>query len=182
MLPAALGTSSQRGTFTWTLAESMWREKLKRMILWTCRRSANALLQIQGVKVWLLLTIFPLPSRMCQSVWRSQMQNSLRSLRNSAARKRAKVSLSHSDPDSPDSAVRLDLGPDSLSHTSPTLTSSASESESLSSLGNYSFNGIRTRYGLRICCNAHNIGSSCRPDELIRCIDMYVPYKHKGRV
>nr|XP_040054780.1 TOG array regulator of axonemal microtubules protein 1 isoform X2 [Gasterosteus aculeatus aculeatus] len=76
-----------------------------------------------------------------------EMQNSLRSLRNSAAKKRAKVSLSHSDPDSPDSAVRLDLGPDSLSHTSPTLTSSASESESLSSLGNYSFNGIRTSPG-----------------------------------
>ncbi|XP_037342857.2 TOG array regulator of axonemal microtubules protein 1 isoform X2 [Pungitius pungitius] len=74
-----------------------------------------------------------------------EMQNSLRSLRNSAAKKRAKVSLSHSDPDSPDSAVRPDPGPASLPHTSPTLTSSASES-GLSSL-NYSFNGIRTSPG-----------------------------------
>ncbi|CAB1455127.1 unnamed protein product [Pleuronectes platessa] len=57
---------------------------------------------------------------------KQEMQNSLRSLHNSAAKKRAKVSLSSPDPGSPDSAVRLDL--DSLSHTSPKLTSSASES------------------------------------------------------
>lgn len=77
-----------------------------------------------------------------------EMLNSLRSLRNSAAKKRAKVSLSSSDqdPDSPDSAVRLDLGLDSPSHTSPMLTSSASESglSSLSSVANSSFNGIKT--------------------------------------
>ncbi|XP_068577661.1 TOG array regulator of axonemal microtubules protein 1-like isoform X2 [Cebidichthys violaceus] len=78
-----------------------------------------------------------------------EMLNSLRSLRNSAAKKRAKVSLSSSDPDSPDSAVRLDLGLDSPSHTSPMLTSSASESglSSLSSVANSSFNGIRTSPG-----------------------------------
>ncbi|TNN87143.1 Protein FAM179B [Liparis tanakae] len=78
-----------------------------------------------------------------------EMLNSLRSLRNSAAKKRAKVSLSGSDPDSPDSAVRLDLGPDSPSHTPPMLTSSASESglSSLSSVANSSFNGIRTSPG-----------------------------------
>ncbi|XP_026156874.1 TOG array regulator of axonemal microtubules protein 1 [Mastacembelus armatus] len=75
-----------------------------------------------------------------------EMLNSLRSLRNSAAKKRAKVSLSSPDPDSPDSAVRLDLGLDSPSHTSPMFTSSASESglSSLSSVANSSFNGIKT--------------------------------------
>ncbi|TDG98657.1 hypothetical protein EPR50_G00203120 [Perca flavescens] len=77
------------------------------------------------------------------------MLNSLRSLRNSAAKKRAKVNLSSSDPDSPDSAVRLDLGLDSPSHTSPMLTTSASESglSSLSSVANSSFNGIKTSPG-----------------------------------
>lgn len=73
--------------------------------------------------------------------------NSLRSLRNSAAKKRAKASLNNSDqdPDSPDSAVRLDLGPESPSHASPMLTSSVSEGglSSLSSLN--AFNGIKTR-------------------------------------
>ncbi|KAM8736292.1 TOG array regulator of axonemal microtubules protein 1 isoform 1-T1 [Acanthopagrus schlegelii] len=77
-----------------------------------------------------------------------EMLNSLRSLRNSAAKKRAKVSLSSSDPDpdSPDSAVRLDLGLDSPPHTSPMTASSASESglSSLSSVANLSFNGIKT--------------------------------------
>lgn len=78
-----------------------------------------------------------------------EMLNSLRSLRNSAAKKRAKVSLNNSDldPDSPDSAVRLDLGLDSPSHTPPMLTSSTSESglSSLSSAANVSLNGIKTR-------------------------------------
>ncbi|XP_029982201.1 TOG array regulator of axonemal microtubules protein 1 isoform X2 [Sphaeramia orbicularis] len=75
-----------------------------------------------------------------------EMLNSLRSLRNSAAKKRAKANLSSSDPDSPDSAVRLDLALDSPSHTPPMLTSSASESglSSLSSAANYNFNGIKT--------------------------------------
>lgn len=77
-----------------------------------------------------------------------EMLNSLRSLRNSAAKKRAKVTLSNSDldPDSPDSAVRLDLGLDSPARTPPILTSSTSES-GLSSLGsalNCSMNGIKT--------------------------------------
>ncbi|KAF3844714.1 hypothetical protein F7725_007877 [Dissostichus mawsoni] len=78
-----------------------------------------------------------------------EMLNSLRSLRNSAAKKRAKVSLSSSDPDSPDSAVRLDLGLDSPSHTSPMLTSSTSESglSSLSSVANSSFNGSKASSG-----------------------------------
>ncbi|KAK9533507.1 hypothetical protein VZT92_008619 [Zoarces viviparus] len=78
-----------------------------------------------------------------------EMLNSLRSLRNSAAKKRTKVILSSSDPDSPDSAVRLDLGPDSPSHSSPMLTSSASENglSSLSSVANSCFNGIKTSPG-----------------------------------
>lgn len=80
-----------------------------------------------------------------------EMLNSLRSLRNSAAKKRAKVGLSSSDPDpdSPDSAVKLDLVLDSPSHTSPMLTSSASESglSSLSSVTNSSFNGIKISPG-----------------------------------
>lgn len=77
------------------------------------------------------------------------MLNSLRSLRNSAAKKRAKVRINNSepDPDSPDSAVRLDLGLESPTHTYPVLTSSTSESglSSLSSVANSSFNGVKTR-------------------------------------
>lgn len=63
------------------------------------------------------------------------MLKSLRSLRNSAAKKRAAVSLSGSDPDpdSPDSAVKLELVPDSPDQTSPSVTSPLSES-GLSSL------------------------------------------------
>uniref|UniRef100_UPI0037E90F07 TOG array regulator of axonemal microtubules protein 1 isoform X3 n=1 Tax=Semicossyphus pulcher TaxID=241346 RepID=UPI0037E90F07 len=78
-----------------------------------------------------------------------EMLNSLRSLRNSAAKKRAKVSLSSSDPDpdSPDSAVRLDLGLDSPSQTSPMFSekdSGESGLSSLSSVANSSFNGIKS--------------------------------------
>ncbi|XP_016109942.1 protein FAM179B [Sinocyclocheilus grahami] len=64
-----------------------------------------------------------------------EMLNSLLSLRNSAAKKRAKVSASSSepDPDSPDSAVKLELVPDSPEQTSPSVTSPLSES-GLSSL------------------------------------------------
>ncbi|XP_057715383.1 TOG array regulator of axonemal microtubules protein 1-like [Corythoichthys intestinalis] len=64
-----------------------------------------------------------------------EMLNSLRSLRNSAAKKRAKLSLSGSDPDQelPDSSVRSSLGQDLPLHTSPILTSSTGES-SLSNL------------------------------------------------
>ncbi|KAK1801408.1 hypothetical protein P4O66_023078 [Electrophorus voltai] len=64
-----------------------------------------------------------------------QMMNSLRCLRNHAAKKRAKVSASGSDPErrQPDSAVKLEPSTDSPSHTSPSLTSPLSES-SLSSL------------------------------------------------
>ncbi|KAK7141827.1 hypothetical protein R3I94_011498 [Phoxinus phoxinus] len=61
---------------------------------------------------------------------RQEMLISLRSLRNSAAKKRAKVSASGSDPDpdSPDSAVKLELVPDSPDLTSRSVTSPLSES------------------------------------------------------
>lgn len=78
------------------------------------------------------------------------MLNSLRSLRCSAAKKKAKVSLSGSDPDpdSPDSAMKLELALDSPSHNSPIVTSPASESglSSLYSPPNTTLNGTKTRY------------------------------------
>lgn len=84
------------------------------------------------------------------------MMNSLRSLRNSAAKKRAKASASGSepDPDSPDSAVKLEPNLDSSSQTSPSLTSPLSDS-SLSSL--YSpttptINGTKSRYEFNLIC------------------------------
>ncbi|KAJ8390886.1 hypothetical protein AAFF_G00100180 [Aldrovandia affinis] len=84
-----------------------------------------------------------------EPVDREEMMNSLRSLRNSAAKKRAKVSLSGSDPDqdpdSPDSAVKLELALDSPSHTSPSVASPLSESglSSLSSPPCSTLNGTR---------------------------------------
>ncbi|XP_047395588.1 TOG array regulator of axonemal microtubules protein 1 isoform X5 [Sciurus carolinensis] len=57
-----------------------------------------------------------------------EMQNSLRSLRNSAAKKRAKLSGSTSDIESPDSAMKLDLNMDSPSRSSSPNISSYSES------------------------------------------------------
>uniref|UniRef100_A0A1A8N1V1 Family with sequence similarity 179, member B n=3 Tax=Nothobranchius pienaari TaxID=704102 RepID=A0A1A8N1V1_9TELE len=71
-----------------------------------------------------------------------EMLNSLRSLRNSAAKKRAKASHTSPDPDSPDSALRVD----SPLFTSPVLSSSASESglSTLNSMANSSFNDIKT--------------------------------------
>lgn len=85
----------------------------------------------------------------CFALFCLQMLHSLRSLRNSAAKKRAKVRINSSDPESPDSALRLELGSDSPIHTSPVLASSANESglSSLSSVANSSFNGVKTRCG-----------------------------------
>uniref|UniRef100_A0A8C5V899 TOG array regulator of axonemal microtubules protein 1 n=1 Tax=Microcebus murinus TaxID=30608 RepID=A0A8C5V899_MICMU len=57
-----------------------------------------------------------------------EMQSSLRSLRNSAAKKRAKLSGSTSDLESPDSAMKLDLTMDSPSRSSSPNISSYSES------------------------------------------------------
>ncbi|XP_056666750.1 TOG array regulator of axonemal microtubules protein 1 isoform X6 [Monodelphis domestica] len=57
-----------------------------------------------------------------------EMQSSLRSLRNSAAKKRAKLSGSTSDLESPDSAIKLDLNMDTPSRSSSPNISSYSES------------------------------------------------------
>lgn len=57
-----------------------------------------------------------------------EMQSSLRTLRNSAAKKRAKLSGSTSDLESPDSALKLDLTMDSPSRSSSPNISSYSES------------------------------------------------------
>uniref|UniRef100_A0A8B9NJK5 TOG array regulator of axonemal microtubules 1 n=1 Tax=Accipiter nisus TaxID=211598 RepID=A0A8B9NJK5_9AVES len=63
-----------------------------------------------------------------EEVDQEEMQNSLRSLRNSAAKKRAKLSSNISDLESPDSALKLDLSVDSPSHASSPSTGSYSES------------------------------------------------------
>ncbi|MBZ3883600.1 Protein FAM179B [Sciurus carolinensis] len=76
-----------------------------------------------------------------------EMQNSLRSLRNSAAKKRAKLSGSTSDIESPDSAMKLDLNMDSPSRSSSPNISSYSERITTSSV---SIIGQRMNYGL-IC-------------------------------
>ncbi|XP_039597168.1 TOG array regulator of axonemal microtubules protein 1 [Polypterus senegalus] len=57
-----------------------------------------------------------------------EMISSLRSVRNSAAKKRAKMSGSVSDPDSPDSAFKSELTLDSPCRTSSPFTSPVSES------------------------------------------------------
>ncbi|XP_051874923.1 TOG array regulator of axonemal microtubules protein 1 isoform X2 [Pristis pectinata] len=61
-----------------------------------------------------------------------EMMSALRSLRNSAAKKRAKLSNGASDIESPDSALKLELGLDSTSRTSSPYTSTYSESDSYS--------------------------------------------------
>ncbi|XP_075006759.1 TOG array regulator of axonemal microtubules protein 1 [Calonectris borealis] len=63
-----------------------------------------------------------------EEVDQEEMQNSLRSLRSSAAKKRAKLSSNISELESPDSALKLDLSVDSPSHTSSPSAGSYSES------------------------------------------------------
>ncbi|XP_032043729.1 TOG array regulator of axonemal microtubules protein 1 [Aythya fuligula] len=63
-----------------------------------------------------------------EEVDQEEMQSSLRSLRNSAAKKRAKLTSSISDLESPDSALKLDLSGDSPSHASSPSVGSCSES------------------------------------------------------
>ncbi|XP_065492726.1 TOG array regulator of axonemal microtubules protein 1-like isoform X3 [Caloenas nicobarica] len=63
-----------------------------------------------------------------EEVDQEEMQNSLRSLRNSAAKKRAKLSSSISDLESPDSAVKVDVSAGSPSHGSSPSAGSCSES------------------------------------------------------
>lgn len=57
-----------------------------------------------------------------------QMQNSLRSLRSSAAKKRAKLSTSVADLESPDSAVKVDFCGDCPSQGSSPSAGSTGES------------------------------------------------------
>ncbi|XP_030640972.1 TOG array regulator of axonemal microtubules protein 1 [Chanos chanos] len=84
-----------------------------------------------------------------EPVDREEMMNSLRSLRNSAAKKRAKASSSDVEPESPDSAVKLELALDSPSQTSPSVTSPLSESglSSLCSPPTPTLNGPKTGLG-----------------------------------
>ncbi|XP_069712854.1 TOG array regulator of axonemal microtubules protein 1 isoform X2 [Phaenicophaeus curvirostris] len=63
-----------------------------------------------------------------EEVDQEEMQNSLRSLRSSAAKKRAKLSSSILDPESPDSALKLDLSAESPSHASSSSAGSCSKS------------------------------------------------------
>uniref|UniRef100_G1P498 TOG array regulator of axonemal microtubules protein 1 n=1 Tax=Myotis lucifugus TaxID=59463 RepID=G1P498_MYOLU len=91
-----------------------------------------------------------------------EMQSSLRSLRNSAAKKRAKLNGSTSDLESPDSAMKLDLTMDSPSRSSSPNISSYSESgvysqESLTSSlsttpqGNRMMSDILPTFGSKLC-------------------------------
>lgn len=91
-----------------------------------------------------------------------EMQSSLRSLRNSAAKKRAKLNGSTSDLESPDSAIKLDLTMDSPSRSSSPNISSYSESgvysqESLTSSlsttpqGNRMMSDILPTFGSKLC-------------------------------
>ncbi|XP_066529138.1 TOG array regulator of axonemal microtubules protein 1-like [Hoplias malabaricus] len=81
-----------------------------------------------GRNLYLDLTLMTLQDPDEEPVDREEMLKSLRSLRNSAAKKRARVSLSGSepDPDSPDSAIKLEQT--LPSHTSRSVTSPLSES------------------------------------------------------
>ncbi|XP_063255834.1 TOG array regulator of axonemal microtubules protein 1 isoform X2 [Prinia subflava] len=63
-----------------------------------------------------------------EEVDQEEMQNSLRSLRNSAAKKRAKLSSSIADLESPDSAVKVEFGGDRLSQGSSPGAASPGES------------------------------------------------------
>uniref|UniRef100_A0A8C9EJ36 TOG array regulator of axonemal microtubules 1 n=1 Tax=Pavo cristatus TaxID=9049 RepID=A0A8C9EJ36_PAVCR len=69
-----------------------------------------------------------------EEVDQEEMQSSLRSLRNSAAKKRAKLSSNFSELDSPDSALKLSLSADSPSHASSPSSRSESGAHSQESL------------------------------------------------
>uniref|UniRef100_G1NM34 TOG array regulator of axonemal microtubules 1 n=1 Tax=Meleagris gallopavo TaxID=9103 RepID=G1NM34_MELGA len=69
-----------------------------------------------------------------EEVDQEEMQNSLRSLRNSAAKKRAKLSSNFAELDSPDSALKLSLSADSPSHAASPSSCSESGAHSQESL------------------------------------------------
>ncbi|XP_048338408.1 TOG array regulator of axonemal microtubules protein 1-like [Sphaerodactylus townsendi] len=90
------------------------------------------------------------------------MQSSLRSLRNSAAKKRAKLSGSTSDLGSPDSVLKLDLTSESPSCLSSPSTSSYSES------GVYSQESVTSplsaeSQGTRTMSDIFPLGGNSRP-------------------
>ncbi|XP_038612218.1 TOG array regulator of axonemal microtubules protein 1 [Tachyglossus aculeatus] len=94
-----------------------------------------------------------------------EMQSSLRSVRNSAAKKRAKLSGSSSDLESPDSAIKLDLNVDSPSRSSSPNISPYSES------GVYSQESMTsslstTPQGKRIMSDIFPFGSKSCPTRL----------------
>ncbi|XP_059515129.1 TOG array regulator of axonemal microtubules protein 1 isoform X6 [Myotis daubentonii] len=100
-----------------------------------------------------------------------EMQSSLRSLRNSAAKKRAKLNGSTSDLESPDSAIKLDLTMDSPSRSSSPNISSYSESgvysqESLTSSlsttpqGNRMMSDILPTFGSKLCLTSLSSGKN----------------------
>ncbi|KAL8168580.1 UNVERIFIED_CONTAM: hypothetical protein K2H54_004659, partial [Gekko kuhli] len=101
-----------------------------------------------------------------------EMQSSLRSLRNSAAKKRAKLSGSTSDLGSPDSVLKLDLTSESPSCLSSPSTSSYSES------GVYSLESVTSPLsaepqGVRTVSDIFPLGGSSRPTKLS-------PSRHRG--
>ncbi|XP_072194761.1 TOG array regulator of axonemal microtubules protein 1 isoform X2 [Excalfactoria chinensis] len=69
-----------------------------------------------------------------EEVDHEEMQSSLRSLRNSAAKKRAKLSSNFSELDSPDSALKLSQSADAPSHASSPSSCSESRAHSQESL------------------------------------------------
>ncbi|OXB56809.1 hypothetical protein ASZ78_014384 [Callipepla squamata] len=69
-----------------------------------------------------------------EEVDQEEMQSSLRSLRNSAAKKRAKLSSNFTELDSPDSTVKLDVSAESSSHASSPSSCSESGAYSQESL------------------------------------------------
>ncbi|XP_063146663.1 TOG array regulator of axonemal microtubules protein 1 isoform X2 [Candoia aspera] len=95
-----------------------------------------------------------------------EMHSSLRSLRNSAAKKRAKLSGSTSDLESPDSVLKLDLTSESPSCLSSPSTSSYSES------GVYSLESVTSPLstapqGLRTISDIFSLpGGNSRPTKL----------------
>ncbi|XP_058019143.1 TOG array regulator of axonemal microtubules protein 1 isoform X5 [Ahaetulla prasina] len=95
-----------------------------------------------------------------------EMHSSLRSLRNSAAKKRAKLNGSTSDLESPDSVLKLDLTSESPSCLSSPSTSSYSES------GVYSLESVTSPLstapqGLRTISDIFSLpGSNSRPTKL----------------
>ncbi|XP_015282138.1 PREDICTED: protein FAM179B [Gekko japonicus] len=103
-----------------------------------------------------------------------EMQSSLRSLRNSAAKKRAKLSGSTSDLGSPDSLLKLDLTSESPSCLSSPSTSSYSES------GVYSQESVTSPLsaepqGGRTVSDIFPLGGSSRPMKIS-------PSRHRGPI